>query len=51
MIVVVILLGKVCDRERAKPSLKMITLLIFQMKNSAMKLSGLKSCREYAKKL
>ena len=49
VIVVVILLGQVCDRERAKPSLKMITLLIFQMKNSAMKLSGLKTCREYAK--
>ena len=30
-----------CNRERAKPSPIKITLLIFRVKNSTMKLSGL----------
>ena len=40
-----------CNRERAKPSSIKITALIFQVKNSTMKLSGLNIFREYAKKL
>ena len=32
-----------CDRERTKPSVKKITALIFQVKNSTIKLSGLSS--------
>ena len=40
-----------CDRERTKPSVIKITALIFQVKNSTIKLSGLSSFREDAKKL
>ena len=40
-----------CHRERAKTSPIKITALIFQVKNSTMKLSGLNIFREYAKKL
>ena len=40
-----------CYQERAKPSPVRITALIFQVKNTAMKLSGLNIFREYTKTL
>ena len=40
-----------CDRERVKPSPMKITALIFQVKNSTMKLSRLNIFRQNAKKL
>ena len=41
MTAVVILLRVFCDRKRVKESPIKITALIFQVKNSTMKLSGL----------
>ena len=40
-----------CDRERAKPSPKKITSLLFKVKNNTMKLSRLNIFLEYLKKL
>ena len=40
-----------CNRERAKPSPIKITALIFQVKNSTVKLSGLNIFQQHAKPL